>query len=90
MIAPRRIRYAVVGLGHIAQEAILPAFAGTGGNSELAALVSGDAVKRSSSPGSTGSAPASVARARPAGGASEETEAAARPLPAGGMTQACS
>ena len=36
-----RIRYAVVGLGHIAQVAVLPAFANAG-NSELLALVSGD------------------------------------------------
>jgi glucose-fructose oxidoreductase len=38
---PRKIRYAVVGLGHLAQVAILPAFANTK-NSKLAALVSGD------------------------------------------------
>lgn len=37
----RPIRYAVVGLGHIAQVAVLPAFAHAG-NSELAALVSSD------------------------------------------------
>jgi glucose-fructose oxidoreductase len=41
---PRQIRYAVVGLGHLAQAAILPAFANTT-NSKLAALVSGDAGK---------------------------------------------
>jgi predicted dehydrogenase len=41
---PRRIRYAVVGLGHIAQIAVLPAFAHAA-NSELAALVSSDAAK---------------------------------------------
>jgi predicted dehydrogenase len=41
----RRIRYAVVGLGHIAQNAILPAFKHAGKNSELAALVSDDPVK---------------------------------------------
>jgi predicted dehydrogenase len=41
-----KIRYAVVGLGHIAQAAVLPAFAHAGENSELAALVSGDVVKR--------------------------------------------
>jgi predicted dehydrogenase len=40
-----RIRYAVVGLGHIAQQAILPAFANAGRNSELVALVSGDSAK---------------------------------------------
>jgi predicted dehydrogenase len=41
----RRVRYAVVGLGHIAQAAVLPAFKNAG-NSELAALVSDDPVKR--------------------------------------------
>ncbi|HTV43174.1 MAG TPA: Gfo/Idh/MocA family oxidoreductase [Candidatus Sulfotelmatobacter sp.] len=40
-----RIRYAVVGLGHIAQNAILPAFAHADENSELAALVSHDPAK---------------------------------------------
>ena len=40
--SPRRIRYAVVGLGYIAQAAVLPAFAHAEENSELAALVSGD------------------------------------------------
>jgi len=39
-----RIRYAVVGLGHIAQVAVLPAFK-TVRNSELFALVSADAAK---------------------------------------------
>jgi glucose-fructose oxidoreductase len=39
------VRYAVVGLGHIAQAAVLPAFAHTR-RSRLAALVSGDAKKR--------------------------------------------
>ena len=39
-----RVRYAVVGLGHIAQVAVLPAFK-TARNSELLALVSGDAAK---------------------------------------------
>ena len=38
----RKIRYAVVGLGHIAQVAVLPAFAHATENSELRALVSGD------------------------------------------------
>ena len=38
--APERVRYAVVGLGYIAQSAVLPAFAHAGRNSELAALVS--------------------------------------------------
>lgn len=37
-----KIRYAVVGLGHIAQAAVLPAFAHARRNSELTALVSGD------------------------------------------------
>jgi predicted dehydrogenase len=38
----RKIRYAVVGLGHIAQVAVLPAFAHARANSVLTALVSGD------------------------------------------------
>jgi len=42
----KRIRYAVVGLGHIAQVAVLPAFAHARRNTELAALVSDDATKR--------------------------------------------
>lgn len=42
----RPIRYAVVGLGHIAQAAVLPAFANASRNSTLAALVSGDPDKR--------------------------------------------
>ena len=41
----KRIRYAVVGLGHIAQAAVLPAFAHAASNSQLAALVSGDPTK---------------------------------------------
>ena len=41
----RKIRYAVVGLGHIAQAAVLPAFAHAKRNSELHALVSGDGEK---------------------------------------------
>jgi predicted dehydrogenase len=41
----KQIRYAVVGLGHIAQVAVLPAFANARRNSKLAALVSGDPVK---------------------------------------------
>ncbi|HZS27913.1 MAG TPA: Gfo/Idh/MocA family oxidoreductase [Candidatus Angelobacter sp.] len=41
----QKIRYAVVGLGHIAQVAILPAFQNAE-NSELAALVSDDEIKR--------------------------------------------
>jgi glucose-fructose oxidoreductase len=40
----KRIRYAVVGLGHIAQVAILPAFAHAE-NSQLAALITGDPEK---------------------------------------------
>lgn len=42
----RPIRYAVVGLGHIAQAAVLPAFANARRNSELAAIVSGNPGKR--------------------------------------------
>jgi predicted dehydrogenase len=38
----RKVRWAVVGLGHIAQVAVLPAFAHARRNSELVALVSGD------------------------------------------------
>ncbi|HEU5424899.1 MAG TPA: Gfo/Idh/MocA family oxidoreductase, partial [Nitrolancea sp.] len=41
----RKVRYAVVGLGHIAQVAILPAFAQAQQNSTLAALVSDDPEK---------------------------------------------
>lgn len=44
--AARRVRYAVVGLGHIAQSAVLPAFAHAAANSELAAVVSSDPAKR--------------------------------------------
>jgi glucose-fructose oxidoreductase len=44
----RLIRYAVVGLGHIAQVAVLPAFGNARRNSKLAALVSGDSLKRKS------------------------------------------
>lgn len=40
-----KVRYAVIGLGHIAQVAVLPAFAHAP-NSELTAIVSGDAEKR--------------------------------------------
>ncbi|HET7728691.1 MAG TPA: Gfo/Idh/MocA family oxidoreductase [Usitatibacter sp.] len=42
----RKVRYAVVGQGYIAQAAVLPAFAHARRNSELAAIVSGDAEKR--------------------------------------------
>jgi predicted dehydrogenase len=38
---PERVRYAVVGLGYIAQSAVLPAFAHVRSSCELAALVSG-------------------------------------------------
>ena len=41
----RVIRYAIVGLGHIAQVAMLPAFAHARRNSRVAALVSGDPAK---------------------------------------------
>jgi glucose-fructose oxidoreductase len=41
----RKVRYAVVGLGHIAQVAVLPAFK-TANNSELATIVSGEPEKR--------------------------------------------
>ncbi|MGH9627831.1 MAG: Gfo/Idh/MocA family protein, partial [Bryobacteraceae bacterium] len=40
----KKVRYAVVGMGHIAQVAVLPAFANAE-NAELTALVSGDAAK---------------------------------------------
>src|ERR1044072_3121457 len=40
------VRYAVVGLGHIAQVAVLPAFAHARRNSKLTALVSDDDAKR--------------------------------------------
>jgi glucose-fructose oxidoreductase len=47
-MAPRAapIRYAVVGLGHIAQAAVLPSFAHATCNSRLAAVVSDDRTKR--------------------------------------------
>ncbi|HEV8703198.1 MAG TPA: Gfo/Idh/MocA family oxidoreductase [Candidatus Polarisedimenticolia bacterium] len=41
-----RVRYAVVGLGYIAQVAVLPAFANARRNSEICALFSGDPAKR--------------------------------------------
>jgi predicted dehydrogenase len=41
----KKVRYAVVGLGYISQVAVLPAFQHTRENSELVALVSGDATK---------------------------------------------
>ncbi len=42
----KKVRYAVVGAGNIAQVAVLPAFAQAGENSELVALISGDVEKR--------------------------------------------
>jgi predicted dehydrogenase len=42
----RKVRYAVVGMGYIAQAAVLPAFRHARRNSELTAIVSGDPVKR--------------------------------------------
>ena len=42
---PKLVRYAVVGLGHIAQNAVLPAFKHARRNSRLAALVSDDETK---------------------------------------------
>jgi glucose-fructose oxidoreductase len=41
----RKVRYGVVGLGHIAQAAVLPAFAHARANSQLTALVSDDPQK---------------------------------------------
>ncbi|HYI12327.1 MAG TPA: Gfo/Idh/MocA family oxidoreductase [Thermoanaerobaculia bacterium] len=40
-----KIRYAILGLGHIAQNAVLPAFAHARGSSTLAALISSDPAK---------------------------------------------
>ncbi|HEY4220749.1 MAG TPA: Gfo/Idh/MocA family oxidoreductase [Myxococcota bacterium] len=40
------VRYAVVGAGHIAQHAVLPAFAHADENSQLCAIISSDAKKR--------------------------------------------
>ena len=42
----KKIRYAVVGLGHIAQSAVLPAFAHAQSNSVLVGLISDDARKQ--------------------------------------------
>ena len=42
---PSKVRYAVVGLGFIAQKAVLPAFEHAEENSELTALISGDPTK---------------------------------------------
>jgi predicted dehydrogenase len=44
--ADRAVGYAVIGLGHIAQTAVLPAFRHARESSRLVALVSGDATKR--------------------------------------------
>src|SRR6187549_2928000 len=44
--ARRKIRYGIVGLGHIAQVAVIPAFAHARRNSRLVAIVSGDRTKR--------------------------------------------
>ena len=41
----KSVRFAVVGLGHFAQTAILPAFANADDKAELAALVTGDPEK---------------------------------------------
>jgi len=41
----KKIRYAVIGLGHIAQSAMLPAFRNAESNSELTTLISDDAEK---------------------------------------------
>lgn len=46
MVEIRRIRYALVGAGNIAQVAVLPAFAHATENSELVAIVSSDEEKR--------------------------------------------
>jgi predicted dehydrogenase len=46
MAEARKIRYAVVGAGNIAQVAVLPAFEHARENSELVAIVSGDPEKR--------------------------------------------
>jgi len=50
MMAKRVVRYAVVGCGHIAQVAVLPAFGNARRNSRLAGIVSGDPVKRKELP----------------------------------------
>jgi predicted dehydrogenase len=42
----QQVRYAVIGAGHIAQVAVLPAFAHAEENSRVVAIVSGDASKR--------------------------------------------
>jgi hypothetical protein len=47
----KRVRYAVVGLGYIAQAAVLPAFKHAQENSELVALISDDDTKRAKKTG---------------------------------------
>lgn len=42
----KKIRYAVAGLGYISQIAVLPAFGNATKNSELAAIISDDPIKR--------------------------------------------
>ena len=42
---PAIVRFAVIGLGHFAQTAILPAFANATDNAKLSALVTGDVDK---------------------------------------------
>lgn len=46
MSQQRKVRYAVVGAGNIAQVAVLPCFEHAKDNSELVAIVSGDSAKR--------------------------------------------
>lgn len=46
MTIQRKVRYAVVAAGNIAQVAVLPAFKHAKSNSELTAIISGDAEKR--------------------------------------------
>jgi predicted dehydrogenase len=46
MARTKKIRYAVIGIGHIAQAAVLPAFSHARKNSVLTAIVSDDPVKR--------------------------------------------
>lgn len=46
MANQKKVRYAVVGAGNIAQVAVLPAFQHAKENSELVAIVSGDSTKR--------------------------------------------
>src|SRR3954464_8359804 len=46
METKQKVRYAVAGLGNIAQVAVLPAFKHAEKNSELVAIISGDVEKR--------------------------------------------